>query len=453
MSLLKSNILKELLPEKNLYYCFLITLLGAILRIYNYATLPPDTWTSDEYAFAWSGMSILQQGVPTSWSWLTPTDNFPTVVWSEKNLRVRLVTPWFDHPPLFGLLVGIASLIGGAKTFFECNLNSMRFPSLLLGIACLILVYVLTYQLTNTPVAIIAAILYATNPNTVFLSRLAISENLVVFFSLLVILLYWYYHQTQNYKYLWIAAVLAGLATLAKVTAIYLIAVLGFLLVFDRKWRAIPIVLLIGIALTSLYYVYGNIFYHDFFVSIIHEQSLRFESFDFLKYFILPGLFFEDGWLILGLLTLVFILKDGTDNIANRLITFPIFLYALTLIFTGAQSHYFAWYTIPFYPFVFIALGIFIERFYNSPSLVSAGLLFITAFIWVFNLTLSGWVLESPTGRYYFMLVSSLILTVYLLNDIGAWIKKPAINYTSLGLFTLLVIGNIYIVFTYQFKG
>ncbi|MBR8831047.1 MAG: hypothetical protein N5P05_003752 [Chroococcopsis gigantea SAG 12.99] len=453
MALLKLDIFNNLLPKENLLYCFLITGLGAILRFYNYTILPPDNWTSDEYAFAWSGMSILQQGVPTSWSWLTPSDNFPTVVWPERNLRFRLVTPWFDHPPLFGLLVGLAAIIGGARTFFQCNLYSMRFPSLLLGIACLLLVYIIAYKLFNTPVAVIAGLLYATNPNTVFLSRLAISENLVVFFALLVILLYWYYHQTQNARFLWVAAVCAGLATLAKVTAIYLPVLLVFLLIFDKKWRNIPIVLAIGLGLTSLYYLYGNLYYHDFFVSIIHEQSLRFESFNFLQYFILPKVFFEDGWLILGLLSLVLILKDGTENISNRLITFPIFLYALTLIFTGAQSHYFTWYTIPFYPFVFIALAIFMGQFSQSPNLVWASLIFITAGIWLFNLTLSGWVLESPTGRYYFMLVTALILTMYLLYDIGKLIKKPTINYVNSGLFALLLLGNLYLVFNYKFTG
>ncbi|MFM6515047.1 MAG: glycosyltransferase, partial [Microcystis panniformis] len=95
----------------------IITCLGAFLRIYNYDSLPPDNWTADEYAFAWSGMSLLQTGIPTSWSWLNPTDNFPTVVWEAKNIRYRLVTPWFDHPPLFGLLVGLFAILGGAKTF------------------------------------------------------------------------------------------------------------------------------------------------------------------------------------------------------------------------------------------------------------------------------------------------------------------------------------------------
>jgi len=80
----------------------IITFLGAFLRIYNYDSLPPDNWTSDEYAFAWSGMSLLQTGIPTSWSWLSPTDNFPTVVWEAKNIRYRLVTPWFDHPFSYG---------------------------------------------------------------------------------------------------------------------------------------------------------------------------------------------------------------------------------------------------------------------------------------------------------------------------------------------------------------
>ncbi|MDB9414302.1 hypothetical protein PN446_17390 [Microcystis aeruginosa CS-567/02] len=64
--------------------------------------------------------------------------------------------------------------------------------------ASIVLVYLLALKLSNLSIAIIASLIYATNPNTVFLSRLAISENLMIVLCLLVVLLYWQYYQTKQ---------------------------------------------------------------------------------------------------------------------------------------------------------------------------------------------------------------------------------------------------------------
>jgi 4-amino-4-deoxy-L-arabinose transferase-like glycosyltransferase len=431
----------------------MITLLGAILRIYHYDSLPPDHWTSDEYAFAWSGMSLLQQGVPTSWSWLSPTDNFPTIVWEASNMRFRLVTPWFDHPPLFGLIIGLASLLGGAKTFFDCQLSVMRIPALILGILSIFLVYLLALQLCNVSIAIIASLIYATNPNTVFLSRLTISENLMIVFCLLVVLLYWQYYQTHHRKYLYIAAALAGLACLAKVTSIYLVLLLAVLLIYEKKWRDALLVSLVGGAFLSLYFLYGAIYDYYFFNKIFQEQALRFTDFDFVKYLINPTVFFEDGWLILSWLTLIPFLRKSPNRPQVRLLALPIIVYALILVSTGAQSHFFSWYMIPLYPFLFIILGVFLDDFRREPDGLTASVLFLFIGVWCINLNLTAWILSSPYGRYYFMIGTGVILGIFYLTDIFGLFKKFFIDRFVLILFLAVLAANIHVVLNYQFTG
>lgn len=347
--------LNNLIPYQDAIFSVLITLLGAVLRIYNYDSFPPDHWTADEYAFAWSGMSLIQDHVPTGWSWLTPTDDFPTIYWEEKGSRYRIVTPWFDHPPLFSLLIGMTAILGGAKEFFDCSLTVMRIPSLWMGIVSIILFYILGKKLFNTHVAVISSLIFATNPNTVYLSRLAISENLIIFLSLVVTLLFLEYYQTSKSVYLYSAAILAGITPLVKVTGIFLVCFLIVLLIYQKKWLESLIVLLIGAVGFSLYYLYGWIYDFELFKKIMEEQTNRFVDFAILKYLILPSVFFEDGWLCFSWLTLIPVFKLG-EKIKAQVIALPILIYSLLLVASGAQSHYFAWYTIPFYPFCFYLL-------------------------------------------------------------------------------------------------
>ncbi len=434
----------------------LITLLGFIIRYYHYDSLPPFNWTSDEFAFAWSGMSLIQDGVPTSWSFLSTADDFLVVVWENTGVRYRLVTPWFDHPPLFGLIVGGAAILGGAKEFFDCSLSVIRIPSLMIGTLSVFLVYWLGLHLANTYVAVLASLIFATNPNTVFLSRLAVSENLLLCLSLGVTLLFLNYLNTSLKKYLYLAAVLAGLATLVKVTGLFMIATLIALLLFKNQWKNSIIVAAIGLGFFCLYFVYGWIYDFSWFLVTLKEHSSRFEDFAILKNLALPTVFFEDGWLILSWLSLLLVSRSFPESFKLKLIVLPILIYTILLICSGAQSHWYAWYTIPYYPFLFLVLGIFLNDFRQKPDFITACLIFMFTVVWMINLNIKDWLLASPYGRSYFILATGLILGVFFLNDIATFkpktLNKLAILITTL-IFLGLIAGNLNVIYNYQLPG
>ncbi len=85
--------------------------------------------------------------------------------------------------------------------------------------------------------AIITSLIFATNPNTVFLSRLVVSENLLLCLSLAVALLFLQYSDKSQKKYLYLAIVLGGLAPLVKVTGLYILGSLVALLLLQKNWR------------------------------------------------------------------------------------------------------------------------------------------------------------------------------------------------------------------------
>lgn len=451
----KSGFFKLLINYQDVFWFGLITILGAILRIHNYDSLPAENWTSDEYAFAWSGMSLIQDHEPTSWSWLAPTDDFPVVVWEEKANRYRLVTPWFDHPPLFGLIVGMAAILGGAKDFFDCTLSIIRIPSLIFGIISIALLYLLALKLFNRPVAIITSLIFATHPNTVFLSRLAISENLILLLVLLVTLCCFEYHKNGQKRYFYCAVVLAGITPLIKVTGLFIPASLVVWLVYQKKWRESIIAAAVGIFGFSLYYLYGWIYDFEFFKLIIKEHSNRFLDFGVLKYLAWPSLvitnlFFEDGWWVISWITLPVFLQSNLEKFKINLIALPILIYSLLLVCSGAQSHFYAWYLIPFYPLLFLVLGKFLDDFKNHPNFLVACLLFLYLMVWFVQMNIGDWILSGPNGKSYFIGSIGLILGIYWLDDLTQRKTKILTHITNVILFITLIIGNINMIYTYH---
>ncbi|CCI30163.1 conserved membrane hypothetical protein [Microcystis aeruginosa PCC 9809] len=439
--------------DYRLFLGVLITGLGFILRYYQYDSLPPYNWTQDEFAFAWSGMSLIQEGVPTSWSFLSPTDDFLVTVWEKTAVRYRFVTPWFDHPPLFGLIVGMTAILSGAKEFFDCSLTVIRIPSLVFGTLSIFLLYLLALRLTNTGVAIITSLIFSTNPNTVFLSRLAVSENLLLCLSLAVAILFLQYGEKSQKKYLYLAIVLGGLAPLVKVTGLYILGSLVALLLFQKNWRDSLIASLTAVLSFGLYYLYGWFYDFSWFLTTLQEHKNRFTDFAMLKNLVLPTVFFEDGWLIFSWITLLLVSRFPLKISKIRLVIFPILIYTILLIFSGAQSHYYAWYVIPYYGFLFLVLGIFLDDFRKNSDFISAATIFIFLVVWSVNLNIKDWVLSSPYGRYYFIIGTAITLGGFFFNDLTEKKSKILTNFVKiimLIVFWGLLLGNLNLILNYK---
>ncbi|WP_353932826.1 glycosyltransferase family 39 protein [Okeanomitos corallinicola TIOX110] len=448
-----SPFLQILLSRKDWFFCTLITILGSVIRIYKYDQIPVHNWTADEYAFAWSGMSLIKDHIPTSWSWLKAYGDIPTIEW--KGLTYQLVSPWLDHPPLFSLIVGSAAILGGANTFFDCNLTTMRIPSLILGISSIVLFYILSLKLSNTNIAILASLIFATNPNTVFLSRVAVSENLILFLSLLTLLCFLKYYQSSNANYLYIAACLAGLASLAKITGFFLVPMICLLLIYQKKWRDSLVVLIIGLILLSGYFIYGSFYDFELFFRVIQSHTNRFENFLLFPELLGKTVFFEDSWLTFSWLILLPAMKGNIDDIKNRIIYIPIIIYLLILIFSGSQSHFYAWYIIPLFPFLFLALGKFLEDFIKNPDFLTATFLIIFVGGWSFNYNieygLGKLFLKLAITKYSFIGLVCLLIAPFLVHAIiKSRVTKLVASLTVVLILVILVLGNINIIYNYQ---
>src|SRR3989304_3630328 len=104
---------KLLIKRKTFLILFSILFLGFFLRAYNFTTAPRLGATFDEFAWTWLGMSLIQEGVPSSWS------SYPQYVGFREFKKYQgatfwIVKPYLEHPPLFALIAGSFAIANGA---------------------------------------------------------------------------------------------------------------------------------------------------------------------------------------------------------------------------------------------------------------------------------------------------------------------------------------------------
>ncbi len=173
-----------------------IILLGFLLRSNNLYTWPRLGATFDEYAWTWLGISLIQNHLPTSWSPHLVYSNAKDITYQKTHFR--LVTPYLEHPPLFGLVVGSYALLSGVRDMYHLDLQHIRGLALALGIFSIIMVYFFTTEIYGLSIGLVAAFLYSVTPTVVIGSRLVQNENFFIPFFLLSLFLIAKFVKTKN---------------------------------------------------------------------------------------------------------------------------------------------------------------------------------------------------------------------------------------------------------------
>lgn len=325
-----------------------LVILALALRSYQYDQVPSRGWTYDEYAFTWAGMSLWQHGVPEAWSWIPAYGNVPVL--QNADGPVRLVRPWFDHPPGLPLLVGGLATLQGQREFFQTNLSLVRPLMVLIGALNVGLLYLLARRLASPQVAAMATFLYAINPVAVMLSRLVLAENLLTTCLLAVLLCVSAAEDDLPRYRSWLSAALAlaALALWFKLTGIAIVLVLAILCLLQQKPRwyasvlAVAFLSLMGILLYAAQYDLG------LFLSVQRGQADRLASFSLLPHLTLMGFPVLDPVSIGGFAALP--LLGWIPSRMARILGVSMVTYLCTLLAMGAHSHWYVWYAIPLFP-------------------------------------------------------------------------------------------------------
>ncbi len=136
----------------------IIIIIGNNARSASYASVPQPGENSDEYAYAWAGLTLLTKGKPEAWS------QFPDAYKNVRKEKINvdhifekyadfpeftIVSPWFDNPPATGLITGGYAYLKGFRSMDEISVITIRRPMLKIAILTTVLYIFWEVKLTG----------------------------------------------------------------------------------------------------------------------------------------------------------------------------------------------------------------------------------------------------------------------------------------------------------------
>jgi len=429
---------------KYFFVLLIILCVGFSLRHYHYTTLPRHGATFDEFAWTWLGINLIQHGVPISWS---PHPQYT----QRKHLIYQgaafwIVRPYLEHPPLFGLVAGGSALLNGAHDMYSVTLHNMRKLSLGLGLFSMVMIFVLTNALYGRGIALFSTLLYATVPTIVIGSRIVQNENFLIPFWLLALFLVHRYLKTGKKRFRNVAALIAGLLSLAKVPWLVVGLSLGMILSYKGKWKDAFFVGGVTVLFFSVFIFYGLYFDKKLFLDLWTLQLARYDItftgfFSLFTHPLLVDRYYLDGWILFGWFAIFLLARNFKEHF---FILLPFLAYLVVYVFAIPDEASHGWYRYPFYPFLLTASALVIREEWKKISLVSLFFLFIVGF------SLLGTVWQ-PVFGFSYIVYRLFILFVTLAMIYFLWRKQnqrlPQIFLAS--WITIFIIFNIFSVILY----
>lgn len=396
-----------------------ITLLGTLLRLKNLATVPFPGQSQDEYSNTWVGLSLIQTGMPVGMSgvsgnlhreriYINPDRIFQQTAAGDP---MTIAYPWFDHPPLVGMITGSFAYWRGARLFEDATAGVIRKPAVAFGVATIILTGLTASAWFGSAVGLLAALFYAISPLVTVTSRMVQAESFFTPISLLAIYCIWLFVQKKRkiFIYLAIAAVIAAMLT--KLSAIAFVIAFMLLLFRHQKQRWPWIVVgAAAVAAFSWWVIFGMVLAPTAFWSVLtgnigRVYGVGFQAVsDLITTTKVTGTkTISDGWILASFISLFAFFFAKAKN--KDWVLVPTLCYLAVYLFFGSESY--GWYRIPFYPFGFIALAYLTIEFFKSAEIAGA-------FLFLVPLGVSASKLTTPTGNWLTLWRLFPILSVIL---------------------------------------
>ena len=150
------------LTSIQIFILVIVLLFTFLIRYHNHIYFPKRGETSDEYAFAFQGVSLLTKGYPIAWSAIP--------IYPEKNrsnltidgIYFPIVHPYLDHPPFFGVTSGVTALLKNQTTFEAIQLSTIRKFPLILSLISSFLTFLIAKKLYGFKIGIWSTLVFST---------------------------------------------------------------------------------------------------------------------------------------------------------------------------------------------------------------------------------------------------------------------------------------------------
>ena len=433
--------------------------LGAAYRLYDYDVMPEFRENADELFATWNGWSLLSDGTTRGWS-MWPYEYGGLVEIESVRFfgeRREVISPYFEHPPLWHLLVGAAAHLGGAEHWLEAKLAHTRLVAIALGLLSLWLVIALGRRLWPAgPAPWLAGLLYAVLPTIALASRVIKEEALLTPLMLGSMLFFLRWRDGgKRPRELVLASVCAGLCAATKVPGVVLVPALVMLVAAERgQTKRALLAAAIGLGLSSAFFVFGGVIDWEAFVATTSKQGTRPTHWNlFPRWFdvtLINHNIIGRGWLLfLWLGSLWAFAKRSWRDVA--VIAAPLVCY-LVAISIGSGNWTFGWYIAPILPLVCLGAGGYLAELWERPSLL-AGFLFVVLLVYYsLNFTLDvHWAKQPPSWppiRKMVTLTTAAFLAPYGLAQVwrhNALFKSLARLATAIGLALVVVLSGLFV--------
>jgi hypothetical protein len=426
----------DLLAERRPLAVAALLVLAALLRFHDYALVPFHHETADEYQHAWEGWNLLQKGEPLAWSTFPdryPIDRTHDFRWFGD--RYITVQPYFDHPPLFSLPVGLLCSLAGARSFLECTLPVMRIVPILCSLVGLwLLVRLALAYGASERAALLAGLVYATLPVIVLTHRLVKAENLLAVFFMGALLAVRPERPGGDRRGAVVAGILCALCLWTKATGVAVVFVAAILLLAQKRRRDAAIVCGIAACGLLLYLGYAALYDFDIFLKVMHAQStskwVSTESFvDLMSGKVVVKWFGRGTYLWLWIAAACLVPRRA------RLLLLPIAAYGALLALNADHRVVYGWYRAPLYPFLCVAAGLYLDDLIEEADLARGFLFAVTAVASGLLYALPEPWAQSRTVAWSFAILALAPFLPRILSD-----SKAARRLAFAGAFALLVI-------------
>lgn len=348
----------------------LILVVGYGLRARHYNDVPLPGQSTDEYSNAWVGLSLIRLGNPVGISGLVGIKFHPTYINPDRIFSstvpggaLAISYPWFDHPPMMGLLTGTFAYLKGERNFEDVSVTVIRKPMLVLGTITVALVFCLAALWFGPLTGGIAALLYATSPLVVIGSRMVQAENGLVLTWLVSLILLTVANDKHKPNLIRWAAFFAGLAVLFKLSGT--VAIISGALLLAKKRKSLVEFLAISVSIALLFVFYGLAIDAKEFIAVFLSNSNRVYGIGLNAVYdlitstkITSTKYLNDGWPLIGWMGMIYL--AAKEKKPSLPILFCCAGYLAVYLLFGSASY--GWYRIPFLPFLFIAAGHLIAR-------------------------------------------------------------------------------------------
>jgi len=340
-------------------------LIGGVLRVFQYTTVPYRAPNPDEWNWAWAGLSQLLGMPPTAWTLFGKA--YPQTVWVAPPAPYTepLVHPWVDAPPLFSWLVGLMAWFDGDRTLNDVISDPKpRLLGIGLSIIAMLLAYLLGRLVMGVLPSLVGMWLMATAPIPVVLDRLVAAEQLLAVLLLAALLAVFHLRRNPGERR-WLGVLIACCLVAPAVKAPGLVVGISavLLLAATRQFRLS--VLAAGVTVAGQLAVLVYMASLDW-QSYTAEIAMRASQLSGLTgyNFITNSTGFDhqqalDGWWLLGWLSLAELLARRRGDF--DLIAVPTVACLVLLLGSAAEdSSGYGWYRLTVMPLVYLAAGRFL---------------------------------------------------------------------------------------------